>query len=184
MLRHLPNGLTVLRILLVAPLCVLVLSDRPLAALGVAALAGATDALDGFLARRFGWQSRLGGVLDPLADKLLLDSGFVTLAIIGAVPVWLAALVVGRDLVILAGALAWHLLIGAFDAVPSLLSKLTTAAQLTLVLAVLVAAAGLLSMPATGIQGLVVVVALLTLASGLHYVITWSRRAWLARGAS
>lgn len=163
--------------LLVAPLCALVLSGRPLAALGVAAVAGATDGLDGFLARRFGWQSRLGGILDPLADKLLLDAGFVTLAMVGALPAWLAVLVVGRDLVILAGALAWHLLIGPFNAVPSRLSKLATAAQLSLVLVVLMVAAGLLPSLAGRLQWLTAAVALLTLASGLHYVFAWGRQA-------
>src|SRR5262249_43080248 len=98
--RHLPNALTVLRMLLVVPLAWLIGDGRYEAALLIAACAGATDALDGLLAKHYGWQSWLGGVLDPIADKLMLLACFLTFGLIGANPWWLTFLVVGRDVVI------------------------------------------------------------------------------------
>ncbi|MFY8134104.1 MAG: CDP-alcohol phosphatidyltransferase family protein, partial [Aquimonas sp.] len=107
-LRHLPNALTILRLLLVPPLAVLLLRGEYESALWVAAIAGLTDALDGALARMFRWQSWLGGVLDPLADKLLVVTGYACLWWQNVIPDWLAALVALRDLVIVAGATVWH----------------------------------------------------------------------------
>ena len=140
MLRHLPNLITLLRMLLVVPLCWLIADGHYDGALVVAAIAGLSDAVDGFLAKRYGWQSWLGGILDPIADKLLLMAGFLWLAFAGDVPGWLAALVIGRDLVIVGGAVAYYYLIGRFDAAPSRLSKLTTLVQIVFVLADLAAA--------------------------------------------
>ena len=166
MLRHLPNLITALRIALVVPLCLLILAQRWPQALAVAALAGVSDALDGLLARRFGWRSWLGGMLDPLADKLLLTAAFVTLALVGVIPMWLTALIVGRDLVIVVGAIAYHALIGRFDAAPTRLSKWTTVVQIVFVLYELQRAAGWLP-EADGLNdALIALTAALTLASG------------------
>lgn len=177
MLRHLPNLITALRIVLVVPMCWLIAAGRYEGALLVAALAGLSDALDGFLAKRFGWQSWIGGMLDPLADKLLLNAAFVWLALAGDMPAWLAALVVGRDLVIVVGAIAYHALIGRFDAAPSRLSKLTTAVQLVLVVAELLRLSGWIAGPELLRPLLVGLTMLLTMASGLHYIVTWGMRA-------
>lgn len=172
-LRQLPNALTVLRMLAVAPLVWLLDQGRHDAALWVVFGAGVSDALDGFLAKQFGWQSRLGGLLDPLADKLLLDACFLGLWAGGSLPGWLAALVVGRDVVILAGAAAWHWLIRPLTATPSLLSKATTLAQVLLVLAWLLHLAHGWLEPAVLDLG-VGAVAALTALSGLDYVLRWS----------
>ncbi len=99
-------------------------------------IAGFSDGLDGFLARRFGWRSRLGGILDPLADKFLMVSTFITLTLIGLLPLWLAALVVGRDLVIVTGGVIYNWLFGAVQPQPTDISKLNTILQLVLVLVV------------------------------------------------
>ena len=96
-LRFLPNLLCVLRILLVFPVALWILQGRYPAVLGLFALAAFTDALDGFLAKRFGWTSELGKVLDPAADKLLLVTVFVCLSVVGLAPWWLFWL--GRGLV-------------------------------------------------------------------------------------
>src|SRR5688572_24109147 len=111
-MRHIPNLLTLLRMLLTVPLAWLLRDGRFDTALIVALVAGFTDALDGFLAKRFSWQSRLGGLIDPVADKLLLVACFVGLAQVDALPWWLAAVVIGRDAVIVSGAVAYHNLIG------------------------------------------------------------------------
>ena len=92
-MRHIPNALTLLRMLLTVPLAWLLRDGRYDLSLAIALVAGFTDALDGYLAKRFSWQSRLGGLIDPVADKLLLIACFFGLAGAGALPWWLAALV-------------------------------------------------------------------------------------------
>jgi cardiolipin synthase len=177
MLRHLPNLITALRILLVLPLCWLIDSGRHDGALVVAAIAAFSDALDGWLAKRFGWQSWIGGMLDPVADKLLLTAAFVGLALAGDMPGWLAALVVGRDLAIVAGAVAYHNLVGPFDAAPSRLSKATTVIQLVFVLSELLRLSHWLVPPPSLRGALVATTAAITVASGLHYIVVWGARA-------
>ncbi|MEZ5460578.1 CDP-alcohol phosphatidyltransferase family protein [Dokdonella sp.] len=175
MLRHLPNLITGLRILLVWPVFWLISTSEFKLALILAAVAGLSDAIDGFLAKHFGWQSRLGGMLDPLADKLLLLACFLALTVIGILPGWFLFLVIGRDVLIVCGAVAYHNLIGPFDAQPSQLSKLTTVVQILFVLEELLRLAWFPELP--GRQLLLVLSAALTLISGLHYVLIWSLRA-------
>jgi cardiolipin synthase len=178
MLRHLPNLITALRILLIVPLCWLIDTAHYDGALVIAAIAGLSDAVDGFIAKRYGWQSWLGGILDPIADKLLLMAAFLWLALAGDVPAWLAALVIGRDLVIVSGAVAYFYLIGRFDAEPSRLSKLTTVVQIVFVLGELLRLSHLIEIPDAVRVAAIAITALLTLASGVHYVLVWSARAW------
>ena len=90
-MRHIPNALCFLRMLLVAPVAWLLVTDNYRFTLAMFFFAAATDGLDGFLAKRFGWTSELGKIIDPLADKILLVGVFITLAALGVVPVWLAA---------------------------------------------------------------------------------------------
>jgi len=181
MLRHLPNLVTILRMLLVVPLCWLIDKGRYEGALVIAAVAGFSDAVDGFLAKHYGWQTWIGGILDPIADKLLLMATFLWLAFAGEVPQWLAALVIGRDLVIVGGAIAYHQLIGRFDASPSPLSKLTTLVQIVFVLAELLRLSRWIEMPDSVRNAAIGITAALTIASGLHYFIVWSARAWRTR---
>ncbi len=181
--RHLPNALTGLRMLLVVPLVWLIRDARYDVALGLAAIAGLTDALDGFLAKRCGWQSWLGGVLDPVADKLMLMACFVTLGLVGAHPAWLTWLVVGRDAVIVVGAIAWHNLIGRLDAQPTWLSKLTTCIQIAYVLMQLLHLSSQWQFPTWLMQGAIGLTAFVTLASGLQYVVVWSGKALRSRAA-
>lgn len=180
MLRHLPNLITALRMLLIVPLCWLIDTAHYEGALVIAAVAGLSDAVDGFLAKRYGWQSWIGGILDPIADKLLLMAAFLWLAFAGEVPAWLAAVVIGRDLVIVGGAVGYCALIGRFDAEPSRLSKLTTLVQIVFVLAELLRLSRLIVMPDALRNAAIAITALLTVASGIHYVVTWSVRAWRA----
>jgi len=175
--RDLPNLITLLRILLVAPLIWALLDGAYGTALALFLVAAGSDGLDGFLARHFGWQSQLGAMLDPVADKLLLVALYVSLGVIGFTPWWLVLAVVARDLLIMGGALAYRLLVGRLDMAPTLLSKLNTVLQLTLVL-VAILARGLGWLPHWSADLLIYAVAASTVLSGIHYVATWSRRAW------
>lgn len=176
-LRHLPNALTILRMLLVPLLALRVLQHDYTAALCITFIAAITDALDGLLARRFDWQSRLGGILDPLADKLMLVVAFVVLTVVGAIPLWMTLLVVGRDLVIVTGGVGYHYWVGPFDASPSMLSKITTVFQLLLVLLILLRLSQVWPAPDALKLAMIVVTALLCVASGLHYVARWGGQA-------
>lgn len=179
--RDIPNVITAFRFLLVPPVVLLLLQDRFAAALVVFGVAGFSDALDGFLAKHYGWQSRLGGLMDPLADKLLLVSSFVTLGWLGLIPLWLVALVILRDLVIVAGAVFYNLRVEQLEAEPTMVSKLNTTAQIFLVLAVIFSL-GVRAIPALWIDILLYSVLVTTLWSGLDYVWIWGRRAWHKRG--
>lgn len=181
--RHLPNALTVLRMALVVPLAWMIRETRYDEAVVVAAVAGLTDALDGYLAKRCGWQSWLGGVLDPIADKLMLVACFITLGLVDAHPDWLTWLVVGRDAVIVAGAVAWHNLIGRIHAQPTRLSKLTTVVQIVYVLAQLLHLSHWFELPSQVLAGLIALTAALTAVSGLQYVFIWSRKALRSHGS-
>ena len=174
---QLPNAITATRMVLAAPLAWFILEREFDEALVVTAIAGASDALDGFLAKRFKWQSWLGGVLDPLADKLMLLAAFTALTVEGAIPAWLFALVVGRDLLIVGGALAYHHLVGRMEAAPTRISKLTTLVQIAYVLCVLVDLTHAFELPRAVTTSLMVAVAVATVSSGLHYIVSYSLRA-------
>ena len=180
--RFLPNTLSLLRIGLVVPAVWSLHAQRYRLAIALIVLAGATDALDGLLARRFGWSSYVGAILDPLADKLMLVSIYAALAWLGHLPVWLAGLVVARDLVIVVGAVAFHFLIGAVRMEPTVAGKANTAVQLSLIGVVVGQLAGL-PFPAQLGEALVWFTAATTLWSGGDYVYTWSRRALTRRNA-
>ena len=106
-LKHLPNAITGLRLAMAPVLLWLLWAGFYRDALWVALVAGASDAVDGLLAKRFGWQSRLGSLLDPIADKLLLGAAMAGLWLAQALPAWLVGLVLARDLVIVAGAVGF-----------------------------------------------------------------------------
>lgn len=174
--RHLPNLITGLRILLVAPFLWALLEERYSTALLLFIIAGVSDALDGFLAKYFGWTSELGGLLDPIADKLLLMGAILALGWLNELPGWLVALVILRDLLIVGGAVSYHLLIERFEAAPLMISKLNTLVQLILVCAVIVHY-GMIPLPGTLLTGLIVLTALTTVWSGAAYIWQWSQRA-------
>jgi cardiolipin synthase (CMP-forming) len=177
MLRHLPNLICLVRIALVVPVVNALVAGRYELALVLFGVAAISDGLDGFLAKRFNWTSRLGKILDPLADKLLLVAVFVTASWGNLVPWWVAALAIARDLVIGGGALIFRLWFGPLDGRPTLLSKINTGAQiLCLLAAILFAAEGL--PPAEVVAALAVAAAITTLASGVDYTAAFVRRAW------
>jgi cardiolipin synthase len=174
--RHIPNFISVLRILLVVPVAIALASHRYVLSIVLFGLAAASDAADGYLAKRFHWQSELGGVLDPIADKLLLATAFVTLSLLDLVPLWLMVVVVARDIVIVSGAAAYRLLIGRVAAHPSMISKFNTVCQAAFILEVIVSAQ--FSAPAHWVTlWLGALVFATTIVSGLDYVLVYGRRA-------
>ncbi|MEW6352974.1 MAG: CDP-alcohol phosphatidyltransferase family protein [Pseudomonadota bacterium] len=171
-----PNIISLLRAALVPPFLWLLLEERYGAALALFAVAGVSDALDGYLAKRYNWRTRLGSILDPLADKLLLVCAYLALGWLGQLPVWLVGIVVARDAVIVGGALAYHFKIRRFEASPSWLSKINTVAQILLIIVVLLAQ-GVLPLAGSVAGALMYTVLITTVLSGLGYVWTWGRRA-------
>ncbi len=171
----LPNLLSFARLLSVPVIIWLLLDHALTAAFWLFVAAGVTDALDGFLAKRFNSKTELGSYLDPLADKSLLVAVYVTLGWTGELPVWLVILVVFRDFTIVGGALLEQTITQSFKSRPMMLSKVNTALQLAL--ASLVLARLGLSFNDFGLTRiLVLTVAATTVASGLAYLVHFTRR--------
>lgn len=165
-LKHLPNLISVLRILLIPAFVLLLIRGNNIYAFGVLVAAGLSDAVDGFIARTWDLKTKTGAYLDPIADKLLFLSSFITLAVLGRVPVWVTAVIVGRDVLIGITALV---LMGVIDihnynVRPSVLGKTATVLQVLTILLVL-----------SGLNGGVLyaffgVTVAATAVSGLHYI--------------
>jgi cardiolipin synthase len=175
-LRNLPNLICLGRIALIWP----ILAALAVHAYGWAAvcfaIAGVSDLLDGWLAKRFGWTSELGKWLDPLADKALLITVFVVAAWADLVPRWLTAVVVARDVLIALGALAYLAWLGRLEGRPTFASKLNTLVQLAYLLGVLMFKA--IGFPPVELLLLgTMIVLVTTVLSGAGYVIEYSRRA-------
>jgi cardiolipin synthase len=175
-MRHIPNIISVMRILLVAPIAIALFHERLALAIVLFAVAAISDAADGFLAKRFGWQTELGAVLDPIADKALLVAVFVTLSLMKLVPLWLMAAAVARDVIIVAGAAAYRIFIGPLTAHPSLISKINTVCQAAFILGV-VSRAKFSLPPEWVITWLGALVFMTVWVSGIDYVLVYGRRA-------
>ncbi len=181
----LPNLVTGLRMLLVLPAGWLLWQGRYPEALVVVGVAGASDALDGELARRFSWRSAFGSMMDPLADKLLVLVVFIIFAIQSHIPLWLAVVVIARDAVILGGAGVYRLMFGEIEMAPTLLSKANTAVQIVVLLMLLLGLCGFGLLSQTALAAVhpwgFYVLAVLGVASGVDYAVTWSLKAWRNR---
>ncbi|HET6473864.1 MAG TPA: CDP-alcohol phosphatidyltransferase family protein [Pseudomonadales bacterium] len=187
LLRQIPNVITVVRVLLVIPTTWYLIEAEYLHALVLMTVAGASDAVDGWLARRFDWVTRFGAALDPMADKILVGVLFIALTLQGRLPLWVAGIAIARDVVILGGATAYRVLFKHIEFEPTLLSKANTALQIVMLLLLLLSLCGFeyLSPIAEAINdpyGYWIVSAL-ALASGVDYVVTWGRRAVAERAA-
>jgi len=172
---NIPNGITLARILCVPLIVWLILREQMMAAFIVFVIGGASDALDGLIAKQFNSVTRLGKYLDPLADKILLVSIYITLGVNEVIPSWLVILVVSRDFLIVGGILFSYLMEIHVKINPLMISKINTCFQIFLAALVLGAAAfnldlGLL----TDIS--VYIVAVTTLLSGYSYISEWSKQ--------
>jgi len=173
-LRHIPNIISILRILLITPIIWAIWLEDYRLAFVLILIAGISDGVDGFLARFFNWKSELGALLDPLADKILLVSLFIVFAFKDLIPFWLMLLVVGRDLVIILGATAYQLVTHQLEMRPLFISKINTTLQIALVVLVALRLLGI-HIADSLLNGMMWLVALSTLASGISYVVTWTR---------
>lgn len=171
-----PNQLTFLRLGFLPLFIILVLYRRFSWALAILFLAALTDGLDGLLARSLNQRTSLGAYLDPIADKLLLSSSFVVLALEGRIRWWLTILVLSRDVLILTTAAVILLAVGYRRFPPTVFGKITTAVQILLVFTVL--AVAVFEVPALEVlrQVLVWAVAGFTVFSGFHYSVVMARR--------
>ncbi len=169
MFSQLPNFLTLLRIVMVPVVVVLLNAHEYSYALLVFTLAGATDGLDGWIAKRFHLQSALGAMLDPIADKLLLVSTYTMLAVLGDIPFWLLILVIFRDLVIVGGYWILVAMDTKIEVHPIWVSKLNTFFQILLVVVVLVHQSGWMLLDGL-ISATIVMVVLTSISSGVCYV--------------
>jgi cardiolipin synthase len=167
---NIPNSLTILRILLIPCYIGLLVYGRFDQALIVLIVAGLTDALDGAIARVMNQHTRLGAVLDPLADKLLLTSGFITLSMIHLIPSWVTILVVSRDLILMLGTAVAHFTESRVDITPTFLGKGTTLLQLSYIVTVIFLSSRHINPPVLLMPSLLFGMVSFTLLSGLHYL--------------
>jgi cardiolipin synthase len=140
-------------------------------------IAGISDAIDGFIARRFNMRTELGATLDPLADKILIIATVLALWRLGLLPIWLMMVIVCRDLVIAGGALTWHCAIGRVEMAPNFMSKVNTFMQVGMIFLLLVQASGMIRISSWQpfLFGLVFLTSVL---SGIQYVWVWGMKAW------
>lgn len=172
---NIPNSITLMRMILVPVIVWLILGNQMLAAFLVFVIAGVSDALDGLIAKQFDMVTPLGTYLDPLADKILLVSIYVTLGIQADLPSWLVIMVVSRDILIVGGILLTFLMELSVDIAPSKVSKINTFCQISLAAYVLGDRGldiGYDMITTTGIY----LVALTTILSGHNYILQWSRQ--------
>jgi cardiolipin synthase len=175
-LSWLPNAISIMRIILILPILMLFVNDEFGWALGLFLIAGLSDGVDGYLAKKYHWDTRLGAILDPTGDKLLVAWSYGTLAYLGHIPVWLAFIVIFRDVVIVAGSFLYHYLVRRLDGEPTRISKLNTALEFVFLVFVM-SKAGYgwpddISITVLGASVLVTVV-----ISGYDYVWNWIRSA-------
>lgn len=174
-LPALPNLISMGRLLAVPIAVWLILTDRLTGAFWLFIVAGVSDGVDGYLARRYNLRTTIGGYLDAIADKALLVSVYMTLGTQGYLPHWLVILVVFRDLLIIGGAILYRLIGGSLTMQPLMISKINTGAQIVLVGVVLAELGlGLFYAPLTGV--LIDIVGATTLLSGGAYVAIWGWR--------
>jgi cardiolipin synthase len=171
---NLPNLITLARLLSVPLTLWLIFNQRYGAAFWVFFAAGVSDALDGFIAKRFDRRTRLGALLDPAADKAMLSGVYVSLGLAGQLPAWLVGLVVLRDFLIVLGFFLIRTTAGPQQLGPLYVSKVNTLMQIALVGFVL-ARLGLAVETGLATWLLIAVVAVTTVLSGLVYLVRWAR---------
>jgi cardiolipin synthase (CMP-forming) len=165
---NLANRITIIRIFFIPFFITLLIYDFRITAFVLFCIMGITDGVDGFIARARKERTELGSFLDPMADKLLLTTSFITLSVINELPVWLTIIVVSRDLILVAGALLTHILTSSLVISPSILGKVTTFFQIVTISVVLLVQ--LLEASPFILNILFFTTAFFTIVSGIHYI--------------
>ncbi len=173
--QYIPNLITGTRILCVPCLIWMLFHQQFERSLILVLFMGVSDALDGYLARCYHWKTTLGAYLDPIADKLMLLSAFLAFAMLGWIPWWLALVVIARDVVLLIGAVSYHLVTRKLQMDPLFISKINTFAQILLAVSLIYSQVH--SINPQILNALMTLVVCTTVASGMHYVLEWSKRA-------
>lgn len=169
---NIPNLLTLTRIVLVPVIVILLIQSSFFKAMVVFVIAGITDGLDGLLARVLNQRTVLGAYLDPLADKALILTSFVTLSVLGVVPSWLSVIVISRDLIILVGISILVIMDIPFDVKPTFISKVTTTFQLLTIFMVMMFLGFAIDFRIHAVDDIIYwLTALLTMASGFNYIV-------------
>jgi cardiolipin synthase len=182
-LKNIPNLISLARILLVFPIAYYLWIQNYSFALLLFLIGGLSDGLDGFLARRFHWETKLGVILDPMGDKLMMLVSYLLLGWYLLLPWWLVSLVILRDFILVIGTLLYRKFIGEAKLNPLWISKFNTVCQILLVLIVMLSQANILQMTnifIVSIETLIWLVTVTTLLSGYAYINEWGRRAWKA----
>ncbi len=171
-----PNLISLMRLFMIAPIILLFIYGEFGWALALFTIASLSDGIDGWVAKKYDWNTRLGAFLDPAADKLLVAWSFGTLAYLGYIPVWLAVVVIGRDVIIVTGSFLFHYLVHRLDGDPSFISKLNTALEFTfLYVLMLHVGFGVFDELTITVVGAAVLVTVII--SGYDYVAGWVRGA-------
>lgn len=174
--KDIPNALTTMRMALSIPIFILLILENYSPVLWIVFVAGITDALDGFLARKLNAVSRYGSIADPLSDKLMMTLSYLAFAIVDLIPWWVTAIVIGRDIIIVSGALAYHHVIGRYDMAPSIPGKVSTFVQITFALTLIVQQVWPV-VPAVALSVLYWGLIVMAFVSGGDYVLVWGVKA-------
>ncbi len=167
----LPNLLTILRMVLTPLFAICLINHSYKNAFWIFVVAGLSDGLDGFIARVFRQKSELGAYLDPIADKLLISTAFIILAVVQFIPSWLTVIVISRDVLILFGVALLFITNHFIEIKPSFSSKITTVAQLLTIFAVLLKP--YISKVEVVHPPLFMFAAVMTILSGFQYIYKW-----------
>lgn len=178
-LSYIPNIITCSRILLIIPIIMAIFNNDYKIACYLFILAGISDGLDGFLARRFNWVSRFGSIADPIADKLLLMSCFIALALKEVIPFWLPVTIILRDLWVISGAVSYHYLIRPYQMAPTFMSKINTFLQILLLFLTIINL-GITEIKPAMLDAMVWLTLVACVLSGIHYTYVWGKKAWKA----
>jgi cardiolipin synthase (CMP-forming) len=174
--QYIPNIITCIRLSLIIPVFLFLMNENYKLAFYFFILAGLSDGLDGFLARRYQWTSIFGAIADPLADKLLMLVSYFGLTILGHIPLWLFIVVIFRDIWLVLGILLYRCFINNLEFEPTRISKINTVFQILLVVLVLLNLS-VLTIPVIILDIVMYVVLVTTISSFLDYTFVWGRRA-------
>jgi cardiolipin synthase (CMP-forming) len=171
---HIPNAISIFRLLLVLPITVAIVENEYFVGFLLFSIAGISDGLDGYIARKYDWVTAFGEIMDPLADKLLLLATAATLGLLGHIPVMVFFLMIAKDLAVIGGVLAYTVLAGFPELRPITVGKVTTVLQILLIGYVLITLVADLPFVAMLTPILVWLVALFTILDGSTYLWLWT----------